>query len=111
MAENLYLTGSFHTYPYCNTNRMHFHYISDHYSFLKHFKGSILSHEVGAMKPDLKIFRHALNKTGIDAAQKLFIDDQAINIAAARTLGIQAFQFTDPAKLAIYLQELELCAD
>jgi glucose-1-phosphatase len=78
-----------------NTNRMHFEFIRERYRFLEYFKGWSLSYEVGAAKPDPAIFTHALQKTGIAPANALFIDDQWINVEAARSLGIDAVQFLD----------------
>ena len=82
-----------------NTNRMHFEFIRERYPILMHFHGWSLSYEVGAAKPDPAIFAHALERTRISAAEALFIDDQRVNVEAARNLGIDAVQFLNSAQL------------
>ena len=82
-----------------NTNRMHFEFILKRYEFLKYFQGWSLSYEVGVAKPDPAIFEHALGKTRIPAAKALFIDDQLINVEAARRLGMNAIHFLNLAQL------------
>jgi putative hydrolase of the HAD superfamily len=76
-----------------NTNRIHFDFIAKRYSFIRYFRGFILSHEVGAMKPDRRIFENALQRAGVGAGEALFVDDQIRNVEAARELGMDAFQF------------------
>jgi FMN phosphatase YigB (HAD superfamily) len=82
-----------------NTNRMHFEFIRQHYDFLSHFQGWILSYEVGAAKPDPAIYSHALSRAKNQASEALFIDDQLINVESAITLGMDAFQFLSPGQL------------
>ncbi len=76
-----------------NTNKLHFDFMLRHFTFLRHFEGFVLSHEVGAMKPDARIFLAALEKTRARPEDVLFVDDQEVNVQAARSLGIDAFQF------------------
>jgi putative hydrolase of the HAD superfamily len=76
-----------------NTNKIHFDFITERYSFIPYFRGFILSHEVGAMKPDRRIFENALQRSGVSAREALFVDDQIRNVEAARELGMDAFQF------------------
>ena len=47
----------------------------------------VLSHSVGAMKPDPRIYTEALRRVGIPASQCLFVDDVNENINAWRLLG------------------------
>ena len=48
-----------------NTNGIHFDYVSKNYRCLQYFRGFVLSHEVGALKPDRKIFSEALSRAGV----------------------------------------------
>ncbi len=91
-----------------NTNRMHFEFILKRYEFLKHFQGWSLSFEVGSAKPDPAIFEHALSKMQISAPEALFIDDQLINVEAARRLEMNAIHFLNPAQLVQELQARNL---
>lgn len=76
-----------------NTNRLHFDFISTRYSFLRHFRGYVLSHEVGFLKPDPRIFQHALKRAQAKPSETFFVDDQLANVEAARRLGMDAVQF------------------
>jgi HAD superfamily hydrolase (TIGR01509 family) len=91
-----------------NTNNLHFNYLASRHSFLGCFKGYVLSHELGVMKPDTRIFTAALERAGVEAGQALFVDDQAANVAAARELGIDAFQFIDPGQFVTELRQRRL---
>jgi FMN phosphatase YigB (HAD superfamily) len=83
-----------------NTNRLHFEFVSANFPVLRHFTGFVLSYEVGFAKPDPAIYRLALDRAGVKAAEAVFVDDLAANVEAARALGIDAFQFLNPDQLA-----------
>lgn len=74
----------------------------------EHFRDIIVSGEEQIAKPDPAIYQLALNRFGIAAAQALFIDDRADNIAAAESLGFKGHIFTDAPKLEILLQKYNL---
>jgi FMN phosphatase YigB (HAD superfamily) len=76
-----------------NTNKAHFDCIAGRFGFLRFFQGWILSHEVGAAKPDRRIFELALGRAGVAAHEALFVDDSLENVEAARAIGMDAFQF------------------
>ncbi|MET3825191.1 2-haloacid dehalogenase [Sphingomonas sp. PvP055] len=46
-------------------------------------------------KPDPAIYRLALDRFGLEAADALFIDDREDNVAGARSVGMPAVVFTD----------------
>jgi HAD superfamily hydrolase (TIGR01509 family) len=88
-----------------NTNDLHFDHMRRHFSFPRFCEGFVLSHEAGALKPDPRIFLHALEKAQVGPSGALFVDDQEINVRAAQALGIPAFQFLS---LAQFEHELKL---
>jgi putative hydrolase of the HAD superfamily len=92
------LAGKAHLWAVSNTNRTHFDFLARSFTFLRHFEGLILSYEVGALKPDTRIFEQALRKSGAPASDLLFVDDQEINVKAAGTLGIEGFTFLNPGQ-------------
>jgi len=54
-----------------------------------HFRSIVISEEVGAAKPDPRIFRPALEKIGVDAADVLYVGDSVTSdMAAARNAGM-----------------------
>jgi putative hydrolase of the HAD superfamily len=48
---------------------------------------------VGALKPERKIFEHAIQVSGFRPDALFFTDDREENVLAARELGIHAHQF------------------
>ena len=56
---------------------------------------SVRSFEVGLAKPKPEIYELAIEKTGLQPEEILFVDDMAINILAAAKTGLQVFQY-DP---------------
>jgi len=87
-----------HLWAISNTNRSHIEFLARSFTFLSHFEGLILSYEVGALKPDTRIFEQALKRSGAPASDLLFVDDQEINVKAARDLGIEGFVFLNPGQ-------------
>jgi glucose-1-phosphatase len=99
------LSGRLPLWVLSNTNKMHFEFLRERFRFLNdYFRGWILSYEVGVAKPDPSIYTHALRRAGFSADEALFVDDQPVNVKAARKLGMDAFQFLNPAQL---IQELQ----
>lgn len=87
-----------------NTNELHFEFMTRHYAFTRHCEGFVLSHEVGFLKPDARIFAHALSQMQVQPSCVLYADDQEINVKAAQGLGIRAFQCRDSSQLSAELK-------
>ena len=79
-----------------NTNALHMEYVFREFPVIRDFDGHILSHEVGLMKPDPRIYELTLQRYGLTAEQTIFIDDLAANCAGARAVGLQAIQCNNP---------------
>jgi putative hydrolase of the HAD superfamily len=88
-----------------NINEAHFEFIQSKYSALDYFDQLVLSYEVGSLKPDHKIFEHAIDIAGRPAEALFFTDDREENILAARKLGIHGHQFQGQANLLQALQD------
>lgn len=65
-----------------------------------------LSHRVGAMKPDPRIYRAAIDAAGVPPAAILYLDDMPAYVEAGRGAGLQAWQVADPVATARRLREL-----
>lgn len=65
------------------------------FNFLNDFDVQIFSYQVGAMKPDLKIFQSLIKKTNCLPNEIVFADDKQSNVDAAVSLGINAFLYSD----------------
>lgn len=83
-----------------NTNAIHFEMIRDNYPLLRHFRHLVLSHEVGAKKPDARIYREAIAKAGCAPGECFFADDILLNVEGAREQGMDAIQFISAEQLA-----------
>jgi putative hydrolase of the HAD superfamily len=62
------------------------------------------SYAVGIMKPQREIFEAALQASGVEAAQAVFVDDYGKNVTGARETGMQAVHFKSREQA---LQDLE----
>jgi glucose-1-phosphatase len=89
-----------------NTNEAHVEFIRERYRVFDHFDHLILSYEVGSLKPDSKIFEHAIAAAGRPADSLFFTDDREENVVAARQLGLNAHQFVSETKLVEALREV-----
>jgi putative hydrolase of the HAD superfamily len=93
-------------YLISNTNALHYTYIRKHFKLLGHFRRRFPSHEVGARKPDLKIYRRVLKMIKLKPQETVFIDDMKSFIAGARKAGMRAIRFKGRARLVRDLRRL-----
>ncbi|GIW99534.1 MAG: hydrolase phosphatase [Pirellulaceae bacterium] len=63
------------------------------------FQLEVLSYQVGAMKPDEAIYRHAEQQCGRSPPQIFFVDDRPENVYAARRRGWHAVLFENAERL------------
>lgn len=76
-----------------NTNELHFEFLTEHYPILKHFDAYVLSHEVGAIKPEKPIYETAIAAAQCLPSECFYTDDMPENIEAAKPFGIHAYVF------------------
>lgn len=76
-----------------NTNRWHFEFAERTFDVLKLFDKYVLSYEVGARKPDRRIFDEVTKLVKPESA--LFIDDILENVSAAEACGLRAIQYIE----------------
>ena len=65
------------------------------------FEVIVDSSEVGMRKPEPRIFQLALDKLGVAPEEAVMLDDIAVNVDAARALGMHAIQVGPRAELAL----------
>ena len=70
------------------------------------FDKMIISAEVGAMKPEAKIFQIALEQFGVKPEEAVFVDDFLINVEGAEKVGMKAIHFKDPESALKLLKKL-----
>lgn len=76
-----------------NTNSIHEKYGWEHYEFLKYFDDLILSHKIGAVKPEEKIYCAVEKSSGSPAEEHIFIDDIEEYVNAAKSFGWDGVHF------------------
>lgn len=68
------------------------------------FDVHVLSYEIGAVKPDARIFERAVERAGCAPAEIFYTDDLPGHVEGARAVGLDAVPFTTAAALAAQLR-------
>jgi putative hydrolase of the HAD superfamily len=79
-----------------NQHRFRADYLRETFDYDALFDRSFYSYALGYAKPDVRYFQAILTSLPFQPAQVLFIDDLEANVAAARSVGIEAAQFVHP---------------
>lgn len=94
-----------------NTNSIHIRWIESNYEVLSQFDACVLSHEVGALKPERAIYDVAIACANSSPSECFYTDDIEAYVSGGRNCGLQAEVFTGPhefreqiAKLGVELQ-------
>lgn len=98
----------FLTWIFSNTNPLAVEHIRRNFPFFSNFDGYILSYEVGAMKPDAKIYEVLEERTGRRGAEVLYLDDRPENTAAGAARGWQVILHESPALSRAAMRRLAL---
>jgi glucose-1-phosphatase len=69
------------------------------------FDHLVISAEVGMAKPDVRIYRLALEQAGVKANEAVFVDDVNINIEACQQVGMQFVLFQNPQEAMRQLKQ------
>lgn len=64
-------------------------------NFLEKGDGAVLSYKVKLIKPDTAIYQLLIDMYDISPDEAVFIDDTAVNVLAAKSVGLNAITFTD----------------
>lgn len=78
--------------------------LQERFGFLDDFDTVVLSYEVGSHKPDIAIFQALVDKSGVNADEIVYSDDDATKMDGAKELGINTFVYTD---FDAFIQHLE----
>lgn len=63
------------------------------------------SSDYGARKPDPVVFERVLARYGRQASEAFFVDDMAVNVAGAASIGITAHLYRSPAALLAAIEQ------
>ena len=62
---------------------------------MENFEFQFLSHKIGFAKPNKRIFEYVIRKIPFKKNEIIFIDDKPQNVEVAKSLGINAIQFSN----------------
>ncbi len=92
-----------------NTNELHsIRFRRDFASTLAHFDVLVMSHEVGAVKPERRFFERCVGEAGRPPEECLYVDDVEAYLEGARALGIRTIRYAPEVNLAARLIEAGL---
>ena len=74
----------------------------------QYFDTLILSHELGILKPDKKIYQITLERLKVKPEECIFIDDQKDCLTPAKNMGINTILFKSPLQLEQDLKKLNI---
>lgn len=80
----------------------------EQYHFLEWFEDVVVSGEEGIIKPEREIYDRLIERTGLDPAASVFVDDREENVHTAEELGFAGVVFREPAELEKELSILGL---
>jgi epoxide hydrolase-like predicted phosphatase len=98
----------FKTYIFSNTNDLAVEHVERNFPFFKNFDGYIYSCEVGAMKPDAKIYAAMEKLCGRSGADIIYLDDRLENVQAGAARGWRAILHETPEKTRAVLENFKL---
>ncbi|MBN2200064.1 MAG: HAD family phosphatase [Candidatus Aminicenantes bacterium] len=85
--------AGFKTVLLSNTDTERYAFLRRTFPELKVFDDYVLSYEVKLLKPEPGMYRETLRRAGAAPGECVFIDDMAVNIEAARALGIPSVHY------------------
>lgn len=90
-----------------NTNEIHTQRWKKKYaSLLSHFEKVFCSSEIGARKPEKKIFEVVLDYLSLNPSRVIFFDDSPKNVEVASQIGIKGVVVKSPQELVDELKKL-----
>jgi HAD superfamily hydrolase (TIGR01509 family) len=98
----------FKTFIFSNTNDLAVEHIDRNFPFFRNFDGYIYSYEVGAMKPEAKIYESLEKLTGRRGPEIIYLDDRPENVAAGAARGWRAILHEAPEKSLAVVENFKL---
>jgi putative hydrolase of the HAD superfamily len=82
-----------------NISKLHFEHIRSKFDIIKIFDELVLSYQVGAIKPERKIYDEVVRRAGGNKSGLFYIDDREDLIKAAIEFGIDSVRFENIGNL------------
>jgi len=80
-----------------NTSQLHWQRLMTEFQLEQAFDRHFASHLTGKMKPDREAFQNVLDTLDCKPESVFFLDDNTLNVEAARRIGMQSVQVHGPA--------------
>lgn len=91
-----------------NSNRLHWPLLMEEMGLGKMLHHHFASHLIHKLKPDAEAYAHVLEALECSGSAVLFLDDNAVNVSAARAAGIHARRVRGPVEIEGVLRETGL---
>jgi len=91
-----------------NTNAIHWQRLIHEMGIDGMFDQHFASHLTGKLKPDRESFEHVLQSLNCDPPAILFLDDNEMNVKAARSVGIIAYRTQGAQEAEKILEKMEI---
>ena len=82
-----------------NTNPAHVNFLTEKYDLFRLFDHKFFSHEIGYLKPQKEAYEYVVTSLKAKPSDIFFFDDANVNVKAAVSVGINAFQVTSPQEI------------
>lgn len=89
----------------CNTSVLHWPRLMKEYELEHAFHHHFASHLTGRIKPDHEAFQHVLDTLDCRPSAVFFLDDNSLNVEAAKKAGMHAARVRGPAEASRALVE------
>jgi putative hydrolase of the HAD superfamily len=93
-----------------NSNSLHWSRVMDEMQLGPAFDHHFSSHLIGKIKPDAEAFHHVLESLGCNSHEVLFLDDNLLNVDAARALGMHAVVVRGATEARLALEQAGVIA-
>lgn len=87
-----------------NNNAIHWSRLCTLHNAHRLFHKCYVSHEIGLMKPDPRLFEHVVADLGTPATEIIYFDDRLDIVEAAEAFGLNAHQVTNPEHIRAVLE-------
>ena len=91
--------ANYHLYGLTNWSMETFPEAREHFDILQMIDRYVVSGAEGLVKPDHRLFQVLLDRYGLKATDCTFVDDNAVNVEAARELGMTGIVFSNAENL------------
>ena len=92
-------TANYQLYGLTNWSMETFPEAREHFGILQMIDRYVVSGAEGLVKPDHRLFQVLLDRYGLKATDCTFVDDNAVNVEAARELGMTGIVFSNTENL------------